>query len=863
MADKKDGKKSLSFSSSPYRILRELFAHSKLSSKPSDDEDKLSSRWRQDKTLSNDSKSEEDETTLTWKTNVTSAKFIFTQRNADKTLVIDKWEDFDLVWIFDYAGADYSSLPKQDPCDSSYGATESVGGGIESVEKDSEADSVQSDHFASERVSSVTLNGPNCTFKLEGKIVETLLKHQLDGLKWLWSLHCQGKGGILGDDMGLGKTRQICCFLAGLLNSRLIKKALVVVPKTLLPHWIKELSAVGLSEKTRGYNGTSKKAREEGLFQHEGVLLTTYGIVRGYSKSLTKHRHLRSYDEKSQDNPKWDYVILDEAHYIKNPKTQRAKSLLEIPCPHRIVVSGTPWQNDLKEMWALFNFCCPGLLGDKEWFEEKFEWPILWGRDRRASKEAKRLASSSAKELRDLIHPFFLSRQKSEVGEVKISNKQDIVVWLRLTNIQRQLYKKCLKSVNYKTIYGAPFAAIEMMKKICDHPLLLFKRNLSGGKYRKLLNLAEADLADSLAMRMKGVGDAYKFKDISCKTSFIMSLLGNLIPQGHYVIIFSGRLKMLDLIQKSLLSEGYKFLRIDGTTKVKDRTKIVSDFQNDVAPIFLLSSKVGGLGLTLTRADRVIVAGPDWNPSTDNQIVDRAYRIGQTKDVVAYRLITCGTFEEKAYRKQVFKDGLCKTAKEHKEQNRYFSRRDLKYLFSLPEKGFDVSVTQQQLERKHDWQKTMDESFKEHIEFLKSLGIAGVSHHSVLFSKEALDEDEPENDKAPRAECGSDLLARKHFLERKSRFRKLDWAGRFAQDSNEWNHSGKQKTFQTKLRNQVDEFKLKSRSQLDVEVNRRDVEISSSTGRKTKHTQCQTRKSNESIIPRLIDRARRLFKIMR
>lgn len=662
----------------------------------------------------------------------------------------------------DYASADSSFSAQQDPCDSLSDAT--ISGGIELVEDDSD-DSVELlDHFDSEDFNSITMNGPHSTYKLPGKIAKMLYPHQRDGLKWLWSLHCQGKGGILGDDMGLGKTMQICSFLAGLFNSHLIKRALVVAPKTLLPHWIKELSAVGLSQKTREYFGTCTKAREyelQYILQDKGVLLTTYDIVRNNSKSL--RGDYLSDDEEGEDGPTWDYMILDEGHLIKNPSTQRAKSLLEIPSAHRVIISGTPLQNNLKELWALFNFCCPELLGDKKWFKENFESAILRGNDKKASERDKRVGSSVAKVLRDRIQPYFLRRLKSEVFNqdnkntaTKLSQKREIIVWLQLTSIQRYLYEAFLRSeIVLSAFDGSPLAALTILKKICDHPLLLTKRAaedvLEG--MDSMLKPEEVNVAEKLAMHIADVADTDKFKaehDVSCKISFIMSLLDNLIPQGHHVLIFSQTRKMLNLIQESVTSKGYEFLRIDGTTKASDRIRIVNDFQEGAAaPIFLLTSQVGGLGLTLTKADRVIVVDPAWNPSTDNQSVDRAYRIGQKKDVLVYRLMTCGTVEEKIYRKQVYKGGLFKTATEHKEQIRYFSQQDLRELFSLPKEGFDVSVTQKQLEEEHACEDTVDDSFKAHIEFLKSQGIGGVSHHSLLFSKTAPVHDAP-GDEVPR-----------------------------------------------------------------------------------------------------------------
>ncbi|PON78685.1 Protein CHROMATIN REMODELING [Trema orientale] len=603
--------------------------------------------------------------------------------------------------------------------------------------------------------SSITLKGAKYTYELPGDIGKMLYPHQRDGLKWLWSLHCQKKGGILGDDMGLGKTMQICGFLAGLFHSCLIKRALIVAPKTLLPHWIKELSVVGLSSKTREYFGTCAKARQyelQSILQDKGILLTTYDIVRANSKSLQADSYMKYMilDEETEDSTTWDYMILDEGHLIKNPSTQRAKSLLEIPCAHRIIISGTPIQNNLKELWALFNFCCPELLGDKQGFKERFEDAILRGNDKNATEREKRIGSEIAKELRERIRPYFLRRLKNEVfnedanqGDSKLSKKNEIIVWLRLTTCQRQLYEAFLKSELVLSAFdGSPLAALTILKKICDHPLLLTKRAAEDvlEEMDTMLKPEEVNVAEKLAMYIADAAEEDGFEEnhvnISCKISFILSLLDDLIPKGHSVLIFSQTRKMLNLIQESLISNGYEFIRIDGTTKASDRLKIVNDFQSGAgAPIFLLTSQVGGLGLTLTRADRVIVVDPAWNPSTDNQSVDRAYRIGQIKDVVVYRLMTCGTVEEKIYRKQIYKGGLFRTATEHKEQTRYFSQQDLRELFSLPAQGFDVSLTQQQLHEEHDCQHIMDEHLNAHIKFLESQGIAGVSHHSLLFSK--------------------------------------------------------------------------------------------------------------------------------
>ncbi|KAL9340324.1 hypothetical protein Peur_066543 [Populus x canadensis] len=353
-----------------------------------------------------------------------------------------------------------------------------------------------------------------------------------------------------GDDMGLGKTMQICSFLAGLFHSKLIKRVLVVAPKTLLTHWIKELSVVGLSGKTREYFGTSLKAR--------------------------------------------DY----ELQYI------------------------------LQELWALFNFCCPDLLGDNKWFKQTYEHPILRGNEKNASDREKRIGSTVAMELRERIQPYFLHRMKNEVFKeddattAKLSRKNEIIVWLRLTACQQQLYEAFLRSeIVLSAFDGSPLAALTILKKICDHPLLLTKRaaeDLLEGM-ESMLNPEDVAVAEKLAMHVADVAERTDFQEkhdsISCKISFVLSLLDNLIPEGHNVLIFSRTRKMLNLIKESLVSNGYELLRIDGTTKVTDRAKIVDDFQEgNGAPIFLLTSQVGGLGLTLTKADRVIVVDPAWNP---------------------------------------------------------------------------------------------------------------------------------------------------------------------------------------------------------------------------------------------------------
>ncbi|CAM6046593.1 unnamed protein product [Sphagnum compactum] len=590
---------------------------------------------------------------------------------------------------------------------------------------------------------------------LQAKIAKILYPHQSEGIRWLWGLHVKKMGGILGDDMGLGKTMQIASFLAGLFYSRLIKCAVIVAPKTLIAHWAKELASVGLARKTHDYSGTSVKAREyalECVLQVGGVLLTTYDMVRCNSKALRGDFIGRDgYGDTSDDIVTWDYIILDEGHLVKNPNTQRAKSLREIPAAHRIVLSGTPIQNRLQEMWALFDFCCPDLLGDRKEFKEKYERQIVEGTDKHASDRQKRIGFAVAEELRQRFAPFFLRRLKSEVfpesedrSDQKLSRKNDLIVWLRPSEHQRKLYTAFLNSETAEESWAggrSALAALAVMKKICDHPSLLTVRaaNDIAEGMEGILDSADVATAEDLTKSLAGmIQDDDSMGAPSCKIVFLMTLLENLIDEGHRTLIFAQTRKMLDIIQSEIVGRGWCFRRIDGTLKAAERELHVHDFQaDDQIPLFLLTSQVGGLGLTLTGADRVVIVDPAWNPSTDNQSVDRAYRIGQMKDVIVYRLMTCGTVEEKIYRKQVYKGGLMKVATETKDQMRYFSHQELRELFQVPKTGFDVSVTQQQLHKEHASQHRIDEGLQNHIVFLQGLGIAGVSHHDLLFSKAA------------------------------------------------------------------------------------------------------------------------------
>ncbi|KAL4444622.1 hypothetical protein ABPG77_002439 [Micractinium sp. CCAP 211/92] len=697
----------------------------------------------------------------------------------------------------------------------------------------------------------LTLTGRG-EFKLNARASAMLYPHQVEGVRWLWSLHCRQRGGILADDMGLGKTIQCAAFLAGLIESRLIQRALIVAPKTLLAQWRKELDVCGLGSAAAEYGGTANEraAALDRVVRRRGVLLTTYGMVLHNAEALGSHS---AHDP--DEGPMWDVMICDEGHKLKNPRMQLRKQLDAVPVALRIIISGTPIQNNLLEMWALFNFCAPDVLGSAQDFKAQYERIITNGSDKHATQYERERGAVAAARLRQEIGPYMLRREKKDVfkpaggdgqqgtaepdasagaasaaegsstdGAAKpaaMPHKNDLIVWLKLKPMQRRVYQAFLNSDAVKKVFNqtaSALAAITVLKKVCDHPALLSVRaaqgiisgasrarrqaaarlggnSLSGSDVEEIEDSSEEEILESEEEEWESdsSGDnaaAHRCRQArkqrrqrqqppaaragkpavvgadgeedwnlwasaeleqklldevhttgfaaSCKTVFVMALLKNLVEEGHRTLIFSQSRVMLNILESAIREEGWRFCRIDGSVaSAAEREARVRQFQTSSSiPIFLLTSQVGGLGLTLTAADRVIILDPAWNPSTDNQSVDRAYRIGQKRDVVVYRLISCGTVEEKIYRRQVFKGGLSRTGMEEGEQFRYFAQQDLRDLFRLELPECEASRTQRELHAMHAHQRRETLELRRHLDYLAALDCyAGVSDHDLLFSK--------------------------------------------------------------------------------------------------------------------------------
>ena len=462
-----------------------------------------------------------------------------------------------------------------------------------------------------------------------------LRPYQVAGYQWLNYLHEINWGGILADDMGLGKTVQALSFLENYRSRHGKLKALVVCPTTLIYNWENEIKKFTPSLSYHIHHGGQRSRVKDELMNHD-ITITTYGTLRS--------------DIKLFVSVEFDYIILDESQAIKNPssKVTRAASLLN--AKHRLCMSGTPLQNNTFDIFAQMNFLNPGLLGTMEFFRQEFSIPI----DKFGEEDRK-------DHLRKILYPFILRRTKEQVAK-DLPEKQEMVLFCEMEDEQRKIYdayrndyrNQILGTIESQGIQRSQLTILQglmKLRQICDSPAIL--------------------------------NEAEKFENHSIKleelTREITENIGN-----HKALIFSQFLGMLALIKGKLTELGVKFEYFDGSTSAPDREKAIQSFQNDdTVRVFLISLKAGGVGLNLTAADYVYIVDPWWNPAVEQQAIDRTHRIGQTKNIFAYRMICKDTIEDKILQLQDKKRLL---AKELIADDTTFvkslTREDVEYLFS-------------------------------------------------------------------------------------------------------------------------------------------------------------------------------------
>jgi len=559
---------------------------------------------------------------------------------------------------------------------------------------DTQADSPEEDEWHSPHpvTPDTELDGG---YRIPGDIYPSLFNYQRTGVQWLWELHAQQVGGIVGDEMGLGKTIQIIAFLAGLhYSKKLTRPVIVVAPATVMKQWVNEFHIWWpafrvsiLHTSGSGMIDLGREAeREDELLSmlpgsgqrkpvskaHKGAKRIVDRVVAEGHVLVTTYSGLQSYAELLIP-VEWGYAVLDEGHKIRNPNTAITIYSKELRTAHRVILSGTPMQNNLVELWSLFDFVFPMRLGTLVNFRQQFEIPIKQGGYANASNLQVQTAIKCAETLKDTISPYLLQRFKVDVAS-DLPSKSEKVLFCKLTKLQREVYEKFLDSDALKAIMDGKrqvLYGIDILRKICNHPDLQEHKTLStkpGYDY----------------------GNAGK----SGKMQVVKELLQLAKEQGHKTLLFAQHRIMLDILESFVnRMSGIRFVRMDGNTPIQARQGLVDDFnKNSEIHVFLLTTKVGGLGINLTGANRVIIYDPDWNPSTDIQARERAWRLGQKREVMIYRLMTAGTIEEKIYHRQLFKTFLTNKILRDPKQRQTFQMKDLHDLFTLG--GADELITE-------------------------------------------------------------------------------------------------------------------------------------------------------------------------
>jgi len=466
-------------------------------------------------------------------------------------------------------------------------------------------------------------------------LLHTLRPYQVHGFHWLNYLHEVNWGGILADDMGLGKTIQALSFLHHYKEHYGHLRALVVCPTTLIFNWENEIKKFAPGLTYRIHHGGERLRNKEALNDFQ-VIITTYGTLRSDIKLL-------------MDMP-LDYVVLDESQAIKNPASKVTKAACLLRAKHRLCMSGTPLQNNTFDIFAQMNFLNPGMLGSIEFFRQEFAIPI----DKFGEPDRK-------DHLRKLLFPFILRRTKEQVAK-DLPEKTETILFCEMEDEQRKVYDayrndyrdKILGTIESQGIQKSQLTILQglmKLRQICDSPAILNETDKYPNHSIKLDELARE----------------------------ISENIGN-----HKALIFSQFLGMLALIKEKLIELDIPFAYFDGSTTATDREKAIREFQdNDSCRVFLISLKAGGVGLNLTAADYVYIVDPWWNPAVEQQAIDRTHRIGQTKNIFAYRMICKDSIEDKILQLQDRKRLLAKDLIADDDGFvKSLSREDVEYLFS-------------------------------------------------------------------------------------------------------------------------------------------------------------------------------------
>ncbi|KAI0380999.1 hypothetical protein F5Y04DRAFT_89544 [Hypomontagnella monticulosa] len=511
-------------------------------------------------------------------------------------------------------------------------------------------------------------------FKIPVAINAELRSYQQDGVNWLHFLNKYHLHGILCDDMGLGKTLQTLCIVASdhynreeefkRTGSPDVRKlpSLIVCPPTLSGHWQQELKTFAPFLSVTAFVGPpAERKAKAAQFSSTDVVITSYEVCRNDTDVLEKQN--------------WNYVVLDEGHLIKNPKAKITLAVKRLASNHRLILTGTPIQNNVLELWSLFDFLMPGFLGAEKVFLDRFAKPIAASRFSKASSKEQEAGALAIEALHKQVLPFLLRRLKEEVLD-DLPPKILQNYYCDLSDLQRKLFEDFSKRQGKKLTEEAGrddkeakqhiFQALQYMRKLCNSPaLVMTPKNKLYEDTQTFLHKQGTSIEDPVhAPKLTALKDLLVDCGIGVEGTDSNDPLYQPI-KPHRALIFCQMKEMLDMVQNTVLKRmlpSVSFLRLDGSVEANKRQDIVNKFNKDPSyDCLLLTTSVGGLGLNLTGADTVIFVEHDWNPQRDLQAMDRAHRIGQKKVVNVYRLITRGTLEEKILSLQAFKIDVAST----------------------------------------------------------------------------------------------------------------------------------------------------------------------------------------------------------
>ncbi|KAL9615171.1 MAG: hypothetical protein Q9167_000377 [Letrouitia subvulpina] len=515
-------------------------------------------------------------------------------------------------------------------------------------------------------------------------LTQHLREHQREGVKFLYECvmglrDFDGQGAILADEMGLGKSLQVITLLWTLLKQNpfyedtpIVRKAIIVCPVTLINNWRKEFRKWLGMERIGVFVADETKKR-----------ITDFTHGKAYSVMVIGYERLRSVQDDLTKGSGIDIVIADEGHRLKTAKNKSAQAIKALNMSRRVILSGTPIQNDLSEFFMMVDFVNPSLLGSFKTFTREFEGPILKSRQPGALPKDIEKGESKTEELVSLTNSFILRRTAETLAKY-LPPKSEYVLFCRPTDAQAKVYRHVLSCSAFHGALGNPEVSLQLitvLKKICNSPTLLIGKP-SEDLSKPLSHLSASILAHVPSQLLRNNSTSTKIRALDQLLHAIRS------STSEKVVLVSNYTSTLDILGTLLTSVGHPFLRLDGSTPATKRQQLVDTFNRSPASscfAFLLSAKSGGLGLNLIGASRLVLFDVDWNPATDLQAMARIHRDGQKNHCVIYRFLMAGGIDEKIWQRQVTKLGLAGKIMENKSGASSFTKEELKDLFRLDE----------------------------------------------------------------------------------------------------------------------------------------------------------------------------------